>query len=591
MYRERHQFTLIVLRSSDSRPVKPFLLSTHEAIFHRRPANPSRPSTHTDRILVCECGLANQHDGHHLQEDSDGSRAVLQREEASSCGIQNQPGDDDDDKTTGTQRSNSLSQAVALVQTPERTGTGAVTSQGQRSENAQEPDSHQANSQSPAKPDEEPTYSSDTSGSEVDIPRHVKALTSDVRWNVLLKESCPSQLPSPPPTPLAFRHISKRHIIRTTVTETYIRQEAISSREVCEIEILNLKQQLIKNSDAVRCLEFQMRVAKETLERFHYRAKDERNLHKAEVKALQTSNATNLEYNNWISKELFLARGNIYVIARIRGKISSDKDQPLAKFSQHHKNDLTLAPMMAGKKPRSYTFDHVFPSTSTNQEVSQKVEPMVRAVMEGYNVCVIVDGQSGAGKSYTMFDGEYSIASFAATQILSWKDVINTQERFCRVQCSVIEILADTPYDLLASKGLRDKIQFQIQNLPQKTVCKGLQSKDVRTSEELMCLLKDAVTSRKVESTDKNSSSSRGHAITILTLIQSPPDEEPAISQLFLVDLAGSERRQETNNKEAIREASTISTDRESLKKMFIAHGKRGAGKNIVLNRDTKVCL
>ena len=62
------------------------------------------------------------------------------------------------------------------------------------------------------------------------------------------------------------------------------------------------------------------------------------------------------------------------------------------------------------------------------------------------------------------------------------------------------------------------------------------------------------------------------------TLTQCQPDDEPTISRLLLIDHAGSERRPETNDKEAIREASTISTDRESLKNMFIAPGKRATG-------------
>ena len=218
------------------------------------------------------------------------------------------------------------------------------------------------------------------------------------------------------------------------------------------------------------------------------------------------------------------------------------------------------------------------------------MDPIVRVVLDGYNVCIIIDGQSDAGKSYTIFNSEFSIALSAAIQIFTHQHTNTARERECHVYFSVLEILADTPYDLLASKSQRNKIPIQIQNLPEKTIFKDLEMTEALTLKILISLLQDIIASRKIRSTEKNSVSSRGHAITIITLTQGQAGGELTTSRLFLVDLVGSEKRQETTDKEAMREASTISTDRESLKKMFLAHGKRATGKNLVLNRDTKVC-
>ena len=52
---------------------------------------------------------------------------------------------------------------------------------------------------------------------------------------------------------------------------------------------------------------------------------------------------------------------------------------------------------------RMFTFDHVFPNSSCQDDVySQAVRPLVDSAFEGYNVTIIAYGQTGSGKTYTM---------------------------------------------------------------------------------------------------------------------------------------------------------------------------------------------
>lgn len=69
---------------------------------------------------------------------------------------------------------------------------------------------------------------------------------------------------------------------------------------------------------------------------------------------------------------------------------------------------------------KNFDFDRVFSSTSTNLEVYREVSPVIQAALEGSNIAIVVDGQSGTSKSHTMFTGEHAIAPFATKQIFDW---------------------------------------------------------------------------------------------------------------------------------------------------------------------------
>ena len=52
---------------------------------------------------------------------------------------------------------------------------------------------------------------------------------------------------------------------------------------------------------------------------------------------------------------------------------------------------------------RRYLFDAAFGSDSTQAEVYERTcQPLVKAVLEGYNACVFAYGATGGGKTYTM---------------------------------------------------------------------------------------------------------------------------------------------------------------------------------------------
>ena len=197
-----------------------------------------------------------------------------------------------------------------------------------------------------------------------------------------------------------------------------------------------------------------------------------------------------------------------------------------------------------GSDVESFTFDRVFPPSSTQEEVYEFIgKKTIEDVLLGYNGTIFAYGQTGSGKTHTMLGDVYheqmqGIIPRAAAQIF---DTIESDEHEIEfvLKCSLLEIYKESLRDLLEIES----VNLQIKECPRRGIyVKGLTEVCITTEQEFIDLLCLGQKLRTVATTKLNSSSSRSHFIFILEVLQKLPNDSEKKGILNLVDLAGSEK-------------------------------------------------
>lgn len=272
-----------------------------------------------------------------------------------------------------------------------------------------------------------------------------------------------------------------------------------------------------------------------------------------------------------------------------------------------------------------YMFDAAFDSKASQADVYKgSAKPFIGDVLEGLNVTIFAYGATGAGKTHTMMGSERvvgtkreELASGGSTEEVSgivpqslvdvfkgierkYKAAKGREEEW-KVKVGYLEVYNDQIFDLLEpcpGKALR------IYEDPTKGIVTvaGLAEREVKTSDEVLVLLRQGNAHRKTEATMANQVSSRSHAVLQVTITRSFIDnggnDVVRESKLSLIDLAGSERASATNNSGALlRQGASINKSLLALASCInalaanadrAAKGGTGAAGNVKY-RDSKL--
>ncbi|XP_057297981.1 kinesin-like protein KIF17 [Hydractinia symbiolongicarpus] len=197
-----------------------------------------------------------------------------------------------------------------------------------------------------------------------------------------------------------------------------------------------------------------------------------------------------------------------------------------------------------------FTFDRIFDTDSTNQEIyTDVVSPLVDSVLLGYNGCVFAYGQTSCGKTFSMQGvsnppAQQGIMSRAFEQI--FENIQTTDVTYYIVRTSYLEIYNEEIRDLLHK---HNKNKLEIKEHPEKGVyVKDLTTVDVTCVEDMEEVLEVGSWNRALGATAQNPDSSRSHCIFTVEFelcFTSEHDrkEHYRSGRLNLVDLAGSERQ------------------------------------------------
>ncbi|CAD7931738.1 unnamed protein product [Amoebophrya sp. A25] len=340
---------------------------------------------------------------------------------------------------------------------------------------------------------------------------------------------------------------------RVRVLESELRQLK-TTLETTETELENAKQNL-KNLD-----EFTERA--ERAERA-LRPLEERNIELERMFAEEQ--AIRRKYHNQIQE----LKGAIRVYCRIRPRISKEVNAgeecwlgKLDEFSTHLKRG-------ERREDKEYNFDGIFDENNTQEQVFKDCKDLIQSAVDGFNITIFAYGQTGAGKTYTMYGGEGEHGGLVPRTI---KEIFaiktkNANRYEIKVKFYMLEVYRDELQDLLLFKK-KPPGPLEIKRDSRGTIyIENVSEIEVQTADELQSWLEKGMDKRHVAATKMNTDSSRSHLIcTILLEVYNRSKKTTALGKISLVDLAGSERLKKSEaSGETAKEAMAINKSLTAL--------------------------
>ncbi|XP_042373106.1 kinesin-like protein KIN-14Q [Zingiber officinale] len=255
-----------------------------------------------------------------------------------------------------------------------------------------------------------------------------------------------------------------------------------------------------------------------------------------------------LEENRKLYNHVQDLKGNIRVYCRVRPFLPGKPSNNLTTVDHLDDGSITIStPTKYGKEGHKlFSFNRVFGPSVTQEEVFCDTKPLIRSILDGYNVCIFAYGQTGAGKTYTMSgpkeltEEDYGVNYRALNDLFQISG--QRKDTICyEISVQMIEIYNEQVRDLL-NDGPHKKLD--IRNSSQN----GMAVPDanlvpVTSTEEVIELMNLGQKNRAVCSTSMNERSSRSHScLTIHVHGRELASGSVHRGCLHLVDLAGSER-------------------------------------------------
>ncbi|GMH03949.1 hypothetical protein Nepgr_005788 [Nepenthes gracilis] len=306
--------------------------------------------------------------------------------------------------------------------------------------------------------------------------------------------------------------------------------------------------------------------------------------------------------------ELQDLKGNIRVYCRIRPFLPTEMKKETVIENIGENGELVIInPSKPGKDgQRSFKFNKVLGPTATQEEIFSDTQPLIRTVLDGYNVCIFAYGQTGSGKTHTMAGPEGATKESWGVNYRALDDLFQISEdrnNYFQYEIAVqmVEIYNEQVRDLLSSDSSQKKYPFLILHFTHEWILcfsfqffvflnlrtlgilstshpHGLAVPDasilpVRSTSDVIEMMRIGHTNRAVGATAMNERSSRSHSIVTVHVQGTDLKTGSATrGNLHLVDLAGSERvdRSESTG-DRLREAQHINKSLSALGDVIFA--------------------
>ncbi|CAL2262264.1 unnamed protein product [Prunus armeniaca] len=257
-----------------------------------------------------------------------------------------------------------------------------------------------------------------------------------------------------------------------------------------------------------------------------------------------------LAENRKLFNEIQDLKGNIRVYCRIRPFLPGQREKRTSVEHVGENGELVVADRSKPGKEghRLFKFNKVFGSDATQAEVYSDTQPLIRSVLDGYNVCIFAYGQTGSGKTYTMTGPNSSTKENWGVNFRALNDLFDISQ--CRkssityeIGVQMVEIYNEQVRDLLSSDGSQKKLGIMTHSQPNGLAVPDASMHPVKSTSDVIQLMGLGLKNRVVSATALNERSSRSHSVVTVHVRGTDLKTGSAlIGNLHLVDLAGSER-------------------------------------------------
>ncbi|KAK9128780.1 hypothetical protein Syun_017577 [Stephania yunnanensis] len=240
-------------------------------------------------------------------------------------------------------------------------------------------------------------------------------------------------------------------------------------------------------------------------------------------------------------------KGNIRVYCRIRPLFDAGEGSAV-DFIGDDGSLVVVDPLKPHREARKiFHFNRVFGPIATQEEVFKDTQPLIRSVMDGYNVCIFAYGQTGSGKTHTMCGPSGGTSNDAGINHLALNDLFHIS---CSrkdlmnyvVEVQMVEVYNEQVRDLLTDDFSAAKLEIRNCTSNGESSIPDAKTYVVNSTVDVLNLMKLGEMNRVACSTAMNNQSSRSHSILTVHVRGKDSTGNTIRSCLHLVDLAGSER-------------------------------------------------
>ncbi|KAF8751415.1 hypothetical protein HU200_012091 [Digitaria exilis] len=292
-----------------------------------------------------------------------------------------------------------------------------------------------------------------------------------------------------------------------------------------------------------------------------------------------------LAENQKLFNEVQELKGNIRVYCRVRPFLpGQDGKTSTVDYIGENGEILITNPFKQGKDIcRMFKFNKVFTPRASQAEVFSDIQPLIRSVLDGFNVCIFAYGQTGSGKTYTMSGPGTSKENWGVNyRALNDLFDISLSRRNAfsyEVGVQMVEIYNEQVRDLLSNNIQQITLGIWSTSQPNGLVVPDASLHPVKSTSDVLELMDIGQTNRAVGSTALNERSSRSHSIlTVHVRGLDLKNGSTSRGCLHLIDLAGSERVERSEAiGDRLKEAQYINKSLSALGDVIFALAQKNA--------------